>query len=139
MCGITTGGREDCFWDCEIEMGFNGPIVSTPECLLDCFPEVRFLVNPLLYLYKDVPICLSSGPMYLSNTELNIKMPLPAPASFLNCRNLVSIHSWKISVKMEYVTTHLMTISIHMTGLSVPVSGTTSASVFPTSQKDCVQ
>ena len=41
MCGITTGGREDCFWDCEIEMSMNGPIISTPECLSDCFPEVK--------------------------------------------------------------------------------------------------
>ena len=43
LCGITTGGREDCFWDCEIEVFGNGPIVSNPECLLDCFPEVIFL------------------------------------------------------------------------------------------------
>ena len=43
MCGIATGGSDDCFWDCEIEMVNNGPIISTPECLLDCFPKVIFL------------------------------------------------------------------------------------------------
>ena len=39
MCGITTGGKEDCFWDCKIGNSVNGPIISTPECLLNCFPE----------------------------------------------------------------------------------------------------
>ena len=43
MCGITTGGKEECFWDCEINskgIG-NGPIITSPECLLDCFSEVN--------------------------------------------------------------------------------------------------
>ena len=43
MCGVTTGGREDCFWDCQISnylVFTNGPVISTPECLLDCFEEV---------------------------------------------------------------------------------------------------
>ena len=37
MCGITTGGREDCFWDCEI----NDSFITNPECLTQCFSEVR--------------------------------------------------------------------------------------------------
>ena len=43
MCGVTTGGREDCFWDCEIEFSDNGPFITTPECLLDCFSEVQYV------------------------------------------------------------------------------------------------
>ena len=43
MCGLPTGGREECFWDCEVEDSefTNGPIFPAPECLLDCFPEVN--------------------------------------------------------------------------------------------------
>ena len=44
MCGFPTGGREECFWDCEIDhslpFGRPTPIISNPKCLLDCFPEV---------------------------------------------------------------------------------------------------
>ena len=43
MCGITTGGKEDCFWNCTITNSDSGtgPVITTPECLLDCFPEAR--------------------------------------------------------------------------------------------------
>ena len=41
MCGLPTGGREECFWDCEIAPGYNGPYFPAPECLLDCFPKVN--------------------------------------------------------------------------------------------------
>ena len=45
MCGVPTGGMEECFWDCEVdgpnEISPNGPIITAPECLLDCFPEVN--------------------------------------------------------------------------------------------------
>ena len=53
MCGMTMGGREDCFWDCEIdELGFgNGPIISTPECLLDCFDEVGYVIMGMSFKY----------------------------------------------------------------------------------------
>ena len=46
MCGITTGGREECFWDCELTQGLYhkfkpaGPIIKNPGCLQDCFDEV---------------------------------------------------------------------------------------------------
>ena len=45
MCGITTGGSEDCIWDCEVAIGRNGPIITTPECLIDCFPAVSITVK----------------------------------------------------------------------------------------------
>ena len=41
MCGVTTGGREECYWDCGL---FNDPylgvLVTNPECLLDCYQPV---------------------------------------------------------------------------------------------------
>ena len=42
MCGITTGGSDDCFWNCKIEQigPDNRPFITPPECLLECFPEV---------------------------------------------------------------------------------------------------
>ena len=80
MCGITTGGSEECFWDCEIDVDGlgNGPIIKRPECLLNCFEEVStntfsrsdntFLTNiaPRLYFwirqelkkYKCSSVCL---------------------------------------------------------------------------------
>ena len=45
MCGITTGGAEDCFWDCQIENSNNGLIIQNPECLIDCFEEVYIVEN----------------------------------------------------------------------------------------------
>ena len=47
MCGITTGGKEDCFWKCEIGNTVNGPIVKNPECLLACFEKV-IMESPVL-------------------------------------------------------------------------------------------
>ena len=45
MCGITTGGKEDCFWDCEVgSTGVgNGLLLTPPDCLLNCFPKVYSL------------------------------------------------------------------------------------------------
>ena len=41
MCGVTTGGREECYWDCGL---FNDPylgvLITNPECLLDCYQPV---------------------------------------------------------------------------------------------------
>ena len=47
MCGKTTGGREECFWNCEVgpsglqEGLFKGFLLANPDCLLGCFPEVN--------------------------------------------------------------------------------------------------
>lgn len=40
MCGVTTGGQEDCHWDCHIVTSDCGILITNPECLLDCYPEV---------------------------------------------------------------------------------------------------
>ena len=36
VCGITTGGKENCEWDC-IPTPYG--IYQNPECLIDCFDE----------------------------------------------------------------------------------------------------
>ena len=58
MCGVTTGGREDCFWDCAIDSSefSNGPYITTPECLLDCFPEVN--ISTINTTHVQITICL---------------------------------------------------------------------------------
>ena len=44
MCGLTTGGSSECFWDCEYVSDPNfGSIISNLECLLDCFEEVTII------------------------------------------------------------------------------------------------
>ena len=67
QCGLTTGGQEDCFWDCDIVFDDSGfglftsftgihPVginstntIQNPECLLDCFYEV--CLCHLLYMF----------------------------------------------------------------------------------------
>ena len=41
MCGLTTGGMKDCFWECEVTPTDDGPFITNPECLLNCFPKVK--------------------------------------------------------------------------------------------------
>ena len=47
-CGVTTGGRNECDWDCEQKLNFadvlditftdtNRAVPVNPECLVDCF------------------------------------------------------------------------------------------------------
>merc|ERR1712223_1254657 len=42
MCGITTGGQDECWWDCMIISGseVSGQAITNPECLRDCFAAV---------------------------------------------------------------------------------------------------
>ena len=49
MCGRTTGGTDDCIWDCEVVETQNGPLIRNPLCLRDCFPEVN--VNYVKYTF----------------------------------------------------------------------------------------
>merc|ERR1712227_529097 len=39
MCGITTGGQDECWWDCMIisESVLAGQAITNPECMKDCF------------------------------------------------------------------------------------------------------
>lgn len=50
QCGLTTGGQQECYWDCQsFSADFTtGPIAVEPECLADCFPPdhcVNFLLE----------------------------------------------------------------------------------------------
>ena len=56
MCGVPTGGKDECFWDCIPNHREFSPNVGykqhyryyvNPECLKDCFPE-KHCVNLLL-------------------------------------------------------------------------------------------
>ena len=53
MCGVTTGGREECYWDCGL---FNDPylgvLVNNPECLLDCYQPVSTEMRRI-FIYDD--------------------------------------------------------------------------------------
>ena len=60
MCGKTTGGQDECTWDCKIVFSvatnpsiFNSVIkIQNPECLKDCFedlPCVKMLLENLVY------------------------------------------------------------------------------------------
>ena len=50
MCGITTGGKEECEWDCEVAFGESliGIVFTkftNPQCLRDCFPSSHCVNN----------------------------------------------------------------------------------------------
>ena len=54
MCGITTGGDRQCFWDCEFWSDpYFGTLISNPECLEDCYPEVIFLAIKIVFYYDS--------------------------------------------------------------------------------------
>ena len=61
MCGVTTGGRDDCFWDCEINgfAGGNGAFITNPECLEDCFEQVGYIKMMFVTLISDIIFHLS--------------------------------------------------------------------------------
>merc|ERR1712223_2202292 len=41
MCGITTGGQDECWWDCMVvsDSTLSGQAVANLECLSDCFSD----------------------------------------------------------------------------------------------------
>ena len=54
QCGLTTGGREECWWDCQIEYVQDpGPrrgfyqFITNPLCLSDCYPPGHCLSSLL--------------------------------------------------------------------------------------------
>ena len=38
VCGLTTGGNENCEWDCTSDY-YGAPYYSPPECMFDCFED----------------------------------------------------------------------------------------------------
>ena len=50
MCGLTTGGREDCYWDCNIITDrYYRKLVTNPECLLDCYSNSKEVEQTLIH------------------------------------------------------------------------------------------
>ena len=49
QCGLTTGGQQECYWDCQAFYAdfTTGVIAVDPVCLADCFPP-NHCVNSLL-------------------------------------------------------------------------------------------
>ena len=82
MCGLTTGGSSECFWDCEYVSDPNfGSIISNLECLLDCFEEVT-IIEYLKFIRQSfrTPACTVSFKIILllveSVKELSCKISI---------------------------------------------------------------
>ena len=95
MCGITTGGREECFWKCEVKSSklpeglFKGFLLTPPDCLLGCFT-------------KEWALLLSIG----NSSNMFIIMIIHK-----YFRIIASIISWWITRKTEFV--NLRDLLIH--------------------------
>ena len=58
FCGIATGGKENCEWDCILSSS-NQKIYLNPECMLDCFNEDHCAVKALNEFIEAEGICKS--------------------------------------------------------------------------------
>jgi len=59
QCGLTTGGRSECWWDCPTERverpafpGVWDQFITSPSCLSDCYPQPDHCLNSLLADYE---------------------------------------------------------------------------------------
>ena len=52
QCGLTNGGMEECSWDCNVEFGDFGQMITNPECLKDCFEDTS-----CVQMILDDPTC----------------------------------------------------------------------------------
>ena len=123
MCGLTTGGREQCFWDCTLfssntlsraVLNFeNGDLISNPECLLDCYQEVRTMEN-LCKIYSlscfrtaaYTAYSMTSSRRVASAKILNLQqMDTPTLSVFLQLGRHQQIqYALRRSLLMEHVT-----------------------------------
>jgi len=82
MCGITTGGKAECWWDCEILSHplFTGQAIINPECLKDCFDQEMETSNRdpscLKSLIEDVT---AKGTCELDDDSSAVPLQNPAP------------------------------------------------------------
>ena len=66
-CGLTTGGREECWWTCDMQ-NFEDPLrvakyfqfITDPTCLEDCYPEGHCLSSLLADFRSAGGICAGS-------------------------------------------------------------------------------
>ena len=56
LCGITTGGRENCEWDCET-VHYADLIYRNPKCFLDCFEKDHCVTKILLDYIEAGGLC----------------------------------------------------------------------------------
>ena len=56
LCGITTGGRENCEWDCET-LWYSDVIYRNPKCFLDCFEKDHCVTKILLDYIEAGGLC----------------------------------------------------------------------------------
>ena len=66
-CGLTTGGREECWWSCEVRRveepfapGIYYPLIPEPSCLSDCYPADHCLSSLLADYHSAGGICQGS-------------------------------------------------------------------------------
>ena len=83
QCGLTTGGRSECWWDCEFQL-YPGPTPTTHvdfitdlSCLSDCYPPDHCLYSVLADLQTAGGICRSS--------QLDLQFPGLFPTSVTPC------------------------------------------------------
>merc|ERR1712013_857565 len=57
MCGITTGGQAECWWDCVVlsDALLAGQAIVNPECLKDCFVKMAETSRPERRQLQRVP------------------------------------------------------------------------------------
>ena len=88
-CGVTTGGEEECYWDCRKhgyhkeyvdlvqDFAFAAIVYSNPECMRDCFPQNHCMHTLLDFYSFNGGIC---------PTPLAYQSNLPYPtANLVNC------------------------------------------------------
>ena len=59
VCGITTGGEENCEWDCIPSLGSS--YYQNPECLIDCFEANHCAVEAINDYKAANGICIGSS------------------------------------------------------------------------------
>ena len=60
LCGITTGGRDNCEWDCEPDY-YADVVYENPRCFMDCFENDHCVTNILIDYMKAGGVCRGSS------------------------------------------------------------------------------
>ena len=85
MCGLLTGGSDECWWDCHVEklelsyrLGFFRTFIPDPSCLTDCYPADHCLSLLLADYQAAGGICRGS--------YLDVFLPGLFPVSNKTCK-----------------------------------------------------
>ena len=82
QCGLTTGGQEECYWDCQrfyLAVYLQGTVAQNPECVADCFPEDHCAFSLLEDYSTAGGICAEGLFQY------DAEIPNPWPLSSTSC------------------------------------------------------